>query len=353
MRTRAYRKMVTCSVSVLMAAIANAQVALLNGGLADGDGNEPAHWTVSSLAKVGRTDWGSHDGDGWLMALFGWGGDVDTYGEIRQDVANVVAGNIYTLAFWQDGDASWNGFNVTARLIWLDAVGNPLGSVAKNLDASTNSSWTYHTVSGTAPAGAVAVRVQFDAETLAVGGGGAAKLDEITLDELPPGLLNPGFWYGSGTDAYDWEQVYSVNDARREPWGSHDNDGWLMSLPGYAGGTYGAFYQDIADARPRERFTLSFWQEGDVGWNGANVTASIVWLDAAYNTLGRVTKNLDAWAYDWGWVNHVITGSAPAGTATVRIQFEAESPAFGGGAAKFDDLLLTREYPDGTFISVQ
>ncbi|MDD4103184.1 MAG: hypothetical protein PHU80_11225, partial [Kiritimatiellae bacterium] len=66
------------------------------------------------------------------------------------------------------------------------------------------------------------------------------------------------------------------------------------------------------------------------------------------------TKNLDNWAYPAaGWVNHIIIGTAPSGTAVVRVQFDAESLSGGNGAAKFDDLLLTREYPDGTFIAVQ
>jgi len=329
-------------------------VSLLNSGLADGSGSDPDHWIESATAKAGRADWGSHDGDGWLMALYGWGGEVSTSGAIWQDVGGVVPGNVYTLTFWQDGDGGWNGSNVTARLIWLDSGTNALGSVTTNVDDYTGVSWSFHALSGTAPKRAVAVRVQFDADTRESGGGGAAKFDQLSLAEFPPGLVNPGFCFGNGTDAYDWMEVSSTEDARRESWGSHDGDGWLMALPGYGAGTSGAFYQDVRDVRAGYRCSLSFWQEGDGGWNGSNVTARLIWLDGAAATLGSVTTNLDAYtAGSVPWTNITLHGVAPPGTASVRVRFDAESPSSGGGAAKFDDLLLTLTAPRGTGIFVR
>ncbi len=339
-----------CAASLFRA---KADVLLLNGGVADGVGNSPAEWTVNDIQKAGRSEWGSHDGDGWLMALFGWNGAVSTYGEIYQDVTNVVPGMVYTLSFWQDGDGNWNGSDVTARLIWLDAASAPIGSVTKNQDAYTNLSWSFHTLSGRAPGGAVAVRVQFDAVTLAEGGSGAAKFDELAFIEQAMGLYNPGFALGVDMDAHGWHEVPSTEGARRESWGSHDGDGYLMALPGYTAATYGAFYQDVPDVRPNERYTLSFWQEGDGGWNGSNVTARLIWLDGASAPIGSVTKPLDEWTFGGvTWTNHVISGMAPAGVSTLRVQFDAESPVGGGGAAKIDDLLLTRIVRMGTLLSV-
>lgn len=333
---------------------AHAEITLLNGGLATGSGNDPEHWTENSLDKAGRADWGSHDGDGYLMALYGWNESAGTYGSIRQDVGGVVPGQVYTLAFWQDGDAAWNGSNVTARLIWLDSGSNVLGSVANNMDDYTHVSWSFHTLSGAAPKRAAALRVQFDAETLASGGGGAAKFDELSLAVYPPGLANPGFRFGNGADAFDWSEVSSTENARRESWGSHDGDGYLMALPGYSSGTFGAFSQDVPGIRGGYQCSLAFWQEGDGGWNGSNVTARLIWLDNGAGTLGSVTTNLDA--YTGGavsWTRIMLQGVAPPGTASVRVQFDAESPSGGGGAAKFDDLLLTLTSPRGTGVLVR
>ncbi|MDX9867007.1 MAG: hypothetical protein RBT78_03685 [Kiritimatiellia bacterium] len=334
-----------------LALAASAESTLLNGGLADGSGNDPDHWAENSLAKAGREGWGSHDGDGYLMALYGWNESAGTYGAIWQDVGGVVPAQVYTLVFWQDGDGSWNGSNVTARLIWLDSGSNVLGSVTKNLDDYTQVSWSFHTLSGTAPKRAAILRVQFDAETLASGGGGAAKFDELSLTVYPPGLANPGFRFGVEFDAFDWSEVASTENARRESWGSHDGDGYLMALPGYTSGSFGAFSQEVPGIRAGYRCSLSFWQEGDGGWNGSNVTARLIWLDGEAAALGSVTTNLDA--YTGGavaWTEVTLQGVAPQGAAAVRVQFDAESPSGGGGAAKFDDLLLTLTAPRGTGI---
>ena len=327
---------------------AEAAVALNNGSFAVGTGGDPDGWSENTLDKASRQSWGSHNGDGWLMALLGWNEGSGTYGEFYQDVSNVVPGNVYSLSFWQDGDASWNGSNVTARLIWLDSGSNAIGSVTTNLDAYTTASWAYLTLAGIAPRRAAALRVQFDAQTRATGGGGAAKFDDLTLIEWP-GLYNPGFTNGVSLDADNWTEVPSTEQAGRQGWGSHDGDGYLMSLPGYSSGTYGAFYQDIPDILPWYRYTLSFWQEGDNNWNGSNVTARLIWLDSGSNAIKTVTKNLDAYtAGSVSWTNLTLSGVTPAQAVTLRIQFDAESPASGGGAAKFDDFRLTRAFAGGT-----
>ena len=41
------------------------------------------------------------------------------------------------------------------------------------------------------------------------------------------------------------------------------------------------------------------------------------------------------------WTKRTLSGEAPAGTATVRVQFDATKPADALGAQKFDDLDLT------------
>jgi len=331
---------------------ADAAATLVNGSFAEGTDGDPDGWSENTLDKASRQSWGSHNGDGWLMALLGWNEGSGTYGEFYQDVTNVVPGKVYSLSFWQDGDASWNGSNVTARLIWLDSGASAIGSVTTNLDAYAAASWASITLAGIAPRRATALRVQFDAQTRASGGGGAAKFDDLTLTEWP-GLYNPGFVQGVSLDAANWTELPSTDQAGRQGWGSHDGDGYLMSLPGYSSGTYGAFYQDIPDVLPWYRYTLSFWQEGDAAWNGSNVTARLIWLDGGANVIKTVTKNLDAYtAGSVSWTNLSLSGVTPAQAVTLRIQFDAESPANGGGAAKFDDFRLTRAPAGGTVISL-
>ncbi len=184
--------------------------------------------------------------------------------------------------------------------------------------------------------------------------GGLGVIAAIALNA--PGavsLFNSGLADGSGSDPDHWIESATAK-AGRADWGSHDGDGWLMALPGYGAGTSGAFYQDVRDVRTGYRCSLSFWQEGDGGWNGSNVTARLIWLDGAAATLGSVTTNLDAYtAGSVPWTNITLHGVAPPGTASVRVRFDAESPSSGGGAAKFDDLLLTLTAPRGTGIFVR
>ena len=154
-------------------------------------------------------------------------------------------------------------------------------------------------------------------------------------------LYNPGFTNGSGTDADNWIED---GDAARQSWGSHDGDGYLMSLPGYTTNTYGEFYQNVANITVGKIFTLSFWQEGDNGaWNGSNVTVRLIWLDSGSNKISSVTKDIDDYTGYVPWTNLNIAGRSPHNTEFLRVQFDANSPGStnGSGAAKFDDLTLT------------
>ena len=312
---------------------------LFNPGFTNGSGTDADNWIENNLNEATRQSWGSHDGDGWLMALPGF--NSGTYGEFYQDLDDITPGHVYSLSFWQEGDAVWNGSNVTAQLIWLDSGSSEISRVSSNLDAYTGGAWTELYIGGKAPDSTSFLRVQFDGKSPSFGGG-AAKFDELILTEWAGLLFNPGFSDGLSSDTAnaDYWVENSLNEATRQSWGSHDGDGWLMALPGYNSGTYGEFHQDIGDVGAGDYYTLSFWQEGDGAWNGSNVTARLIWLDSGSSELSSITKDLDAYT-GGSWTNLSIDGIAPADTVRLRIQFDANSPNGGGGAAKFDDLSLS------------
>lgn len=145
------------------------------GGGADADG-----WTEASNSE--RQNWGSHEGDGFLMAVLGW--NAPTTDQVYQDVPG-GAGLTYSLDFWHEGDANWSGTALSASLIWLDSDGNPVGTPATvDLQSTLLEAWTLHTVSGESPNGTATVRVQFDA-TKPADALGAQKFDDLDLTAIP------------------------------------------------------------------------------------------------------------------------------------------------------------------------
>lgn len=350
-RVNGTRASVWMAVLALGASTAAAQVQLFNGGFAGGVGADPDVWIENHLDLACRHDWGSQDGDFYLMGLNGWAGASGTSAEFHQDVTNVAAGNAYGLVFHQEGESGWNGTGVTARLLWLDANANVLGGVTTNLDAYTHQGgWMRRNLSGIAPQGAVGARVQFDAQILPTGGTGAAKFDALSLTDYPGLLPNPGFAHGQTLDADFWVEFPTTEDAGREQWGADDGDGYLMALPAYKGGTYGACYQDVTGVKPNFRYTLTFAAAGQDDYNGSNVTARLIWLNDALVPIASVTTNLDAYAVQWGWTRVTLEAVSPAGATRLRVQFDAESPVNGVGAAKIDALNLTRTVVPGTVI---
>lgn len=350
------RTWICLTLLALVAARADAAVQLLNGGFTNGVDTNPDVWVENSLELSCRHTWGSKDGDGYLMGLNGWAGGAGTFAAFHQDVANVVAGNTYALSFWQEGDGGWNGSDVTGRLLWLNADDDVIGGVTTNLDAYTAGgvSWTRIVLAGVAPAGAVGARVQFDASILPSGGSGAAKFDAMSLAEYTGLLLNPGFAHGNVLDADFWTEHPTTEDAGREGWGSDDGDGYLMALPAYKSGTFGAFYQDVPGVKPGFRYTLTFSAAGEPPYNGSNVTARLIWLNNAMTPIASTTKDLDAYVNAWEWTRGLTLESvSPDGATHLRVQFDAESPASGAAAAKFDAFTLTRVAIPGTLIAVR
>lgn len=164
-------------------------------------------------------------------------------------------------------------------------------------------------------------------------------------------LTNPGFsteGSGGAQDAADWTET---SNCGREAWGSHDGDGYLMAQYGWNTQTSDQFYQDVTGATEGYTYTLSFWHEGDSGWNGTAVSASLVWLDNEGSSIGTpATVDLQPYFAE-SWSNRTLSGVAPSGTATVRVQFDATKPDGGSGSQKFDELDLVA-IPEPTAMSL-
>jgi len=113
-------------------------------------------------------------------------------------------------------------------------------------------------------------------------------------------LLNGGFTNGVATNPDVWVEN-SLELSCRHTWGSKDGDGYLMALPAYKSGTFGAFYQDIPGVKPGFRYTLTFSAAGEPPYNGSNVTARLIWLNNAMTPIASTTKDLDAYVNAWEW----------------------------------------------------
>lgn len=155
-------------------------------------------------------------------------------------------------------------------------------------------------------------------------------------------ITNSGFateGSGGAQDAADWTEASSSG---RENWGDHDSDGYLMAAYGYTtGSTTAQFYQDITGASEGYTYTLSYWHEGDSGWNGSAVSVSLIWLDSGGSSIGTPVSNDLQSYYAESWSNRILSGVAPAGTATVRVEIDATKLDSGGaGAQKFDQFDL-------------
>ena len=165
-------------------------------------------------------------------------------------------------------------------------------------------------------------------------------------------MINAGFateGTGGAQDAANWTEASSSG---REPWGSHDGDGFLMAAYGYTvGSTSGQFYQDVTGASEGLTYNLSYWHEGDAGWNGTATSISLVWLDGVGSSVGTpVSFNLQPYATE-SFSNRTLSGVAPAGTATVRVQVDITKLDGGAGAQKFDEFDLVA-IPEPTTLSL-
>ncbi|MCE5185579.1 MAG: PEP-CTERM sorting domain-containing protein [Planctomycetaceae bacterium] len=165
-------------------------------------------------------------------------------------------------------------------------------------------------------------------------------------------LTNGDFALGSGgtTDpdnaALAWSQYNSSGGwNNRETAGNPVAGDYLIAI-GAAGG-YGAFaWQDVAVADNGATYTLSADASLDKWWLNSGYL-KIEFYDAGgtdpINMIGSAeSAHFSQPGYDQGlpWANYSITGTAPAGTALVRVMLGTWGE---GGTARFDNAVLVPE----------
>ena len=208
--------------------------------------------------------------------------------------------------------------SVTAQLIWLNALGNPIGSpgidatIAPNTLAAQDKYLSFVQLSGPEPIGAVRARLIFTALGAA---DSQLDLDKVILVRFAaPNLIqNPGFASGLA----GW---ISVNVTPQ-------NTG------GYVGQNFAEFFNDAAlinqtVALPFGSACRCFLLNFALHYSGAggdgNVLAQVRWLDARGNDIGlgpsfivsQPAQSAAQWQVYTGFTERV-----PPGAASAIIQF--------------------------------
>jgi hypothetical protein len=166
------------------AALAIHSTALLNGDFEAGIGGSATGWT--KFGAVNREPWAAHS-DGQGMAFEWW---VGASGGFYQDVA-VNAGDSISLSAWfQNDQPAVTRTDYSMKLEWLDnTLANIISTESNYISGALNNVWQQFSMTHTAPAGTVLVRVVFEAggmEEIGPGLNEVLKIDEVTLT-LPGG----------------------------------------------------------------------------------------------------------------------------------------------------------------------
>ncbi len=311
----------------------------------------------------------------------------------------VTAGQTYTFS----GQSRWED-NYSGGVTTLNAA-SPLGAVASPtqtnmiiefldsggsvvgtpevLDLSTEQGnfnfWIEHTLSSTAPGTAVMARVTAEARDMVWNGVGAgmgalqsAFYDDFSFtDDADPGtelLMNPGL-EDSPPSALDNFVVFQndpenpANDEIVRTAGFANNtpggvDGmWLSSFFGeIATPVDGSVSQTVAGT-PGEDYIFSAFSNFEANYSGGDpgqptqTFMELAFLDGSENVIGspvtldvRVDRDSQSGgnANDNVWYEHMVSATAPAGTASVRVTAGMEDGISTSGAqsAFFDDLSL-------------
>ncbi len=360
---------------------------------------------VNSAQQQG---FGPQDGDFalWLRAFVGGqdpGPDVLTNATLRQEV-EVASGESYTFSGWSRYETFYSGGATTLSsegplgavaspttgtfsLAFLDGSGTVIGSPT-SIDVTSDRSaqsglpflddWIQHTVTGVAPAGAVSARVVADADQMLWNNGGqeSAFYDSFSLtgsfdpstellinaglDEEPP-EFDPAFVITQdpgGNFGVPGDTIQTAGFANRPDSGG-TTGAWLRAFEGSVADPAGATLEQTVEGAAGGEYTFSAWSRfetnfvGGIAGNGTTTELELAFLDESGVEIGtperldiRASRDTQSGgdANDSAWYEHVLTGVAPTGTASVRVIAEAlgmfTSPDGGAQSAFLDDLSL-------------
>ncbi|MEM8679240.1 MAG: hypothetical protein AAGF97_07815 [Planctomycetota bacterium] len=261
----------------------------------------------------------------------------------------------------------------TMELAFLDMSGATIGS-PQVLDLRTEQNnfdaWVQHTLEATAPATATGVRVTASARAMLWNGGGteSAFFDNFSLTasadsnaqllensdlEDEPGFFDPAWVVEevAGGRLPNDPTVSTADFANRGDSGGQLGL-WLRSFTGDSDEPADAIVSQTLDAVAGGEYTFSAWSNFQTNYTGGlpgfgtQTLMQMAFLDGTGLELGTpLVLDLAAEQTNGsGWVQHLLTGTAPAGTASVRVAalgLNMEHNPMGGQQSAFlDDLSL-------------
>ncbi|MEO1498745.1 MAG: hypothetical protein AAFV43_16490 [Planctomycetota bacterium] len=351
--------------------------------------------TVNSAALAGfASQTGDPEDSGlWLQSfrgLFIGDGDEGTNAILTQTVPG-SPGETYTFS----GYSSWEQ-NYSGGVAFLDLL-SPLGEIpsptetlfeieflgsggsvlqTETLDLRTEqfngAGWTQHSVSGVAPAGTTDIRVSAKALDMVpnLDPGQSAFADDFSLTAGgAPGveiLTNAGLDDSQPNVPFGWEISGDDNAGRTEGFAAFNSAiGYWVAPRGADIEPQDAVLAQIVDASPGDTYTFSGRSFFEPAYPGGVETLNTLgawgaipsdtetlfkldFLDDGGAVLGSEMLDLrTVQTNDGTWREHELTGTAPAGTAELRVAVEATSLRSNrepGGAfddAYFDDFFLS------------
>ena len=271
--------------------------------------------------ELGLADWTTDYFAGGFATVFEGGAATVqslTPGTLTQDIPlrPVLPGTAYLLSFAASAPVN---SGVTAQLLWLNALGNPIGDPAINAPiaattlAGQGAYLNFAQASGPAPIGAAAARLLFTASGAE---GSALSLDQVNLIGLAsPNLVrNGGFIEGLAG--------WTAQGATAENTGGFVGENFALLLS-----TGAVINQTVAlpwgSARDSFLFNFALRFSGTVGING-NVLAQVQWLNAQGEEIGLGLAQVISQTIQTRAQWQVFTGfteRAPVGAVSARIQF--------------------------------
>ncbi len=160
----------------------------------------------------------------------------------------------------------------------------------------------------------------------------------LDTNSVPTGLYESADW-----TQWAWNTGWS--EITVKPPANGGNDSILLNVGNnwYDGG--GGAYQVVA-ATPGQEYKLTVDSGADAWWQPTGEMA-MIWLDDTNGVISSVTRyTVDPAVYGGTFdvlqpiANYELTGVAPVGTASVKVEFASRMPGGVGGAITFDNAVL-------------